>query len=307
MLKRQSISQTGFAAGALMNFASAWAFYLATVFVHASATQGRGDGVFFAFARYALGFGLFGVLYAGRFRAPARASVKFIALRAIFNVAAVFCFYRSVELGDPARANVLNMTYPLFVAMVAGPLLQEKLSAAVWALIGLSVCGILMTLHEPGEALFSLQAGNLWGLASAALAGVSVASLRGAALASDTTEILFWMFGIGALALSPALAPALQSAETIDWVALGAASALGVVGQWLLTLSYRSLDAAAGSVISTTRIPIALIMGWFWLGNPINPVTAVGAALITACNVLLAIKAKRGKSGAAPGQTSERL
>lgn len=307
MLKRQSISRTGFAAGALMNFASAWAFYLATVVVHGSAVAGRGEGVIFAFARYALGFGLFAILYAGRFRAPDRASVKFIALRAVFNVAAVYCFYRSVELGDPARANILNMTYPLFVAIVAGPLLKERLSLDVWALVGVSVCGILMTLYEPGEDLFSLQAANLWGLASAALAGVSVASLRGAALASDTTEILFWMFGIGVLALSPALAPALQTAPALDWVALGAASALGVAGQWLLTVSYRSLDAAAGSVISTTRIPIALIMGWLWLGAPIQLMTALGAALITACNVLLAIKAKRGNSGAAPGQTSERL
>ena len=75
------------------------------------------------------------------------------------------------------------------------------------------------------------------------------------------------------------------------------ASALcGMAGQWTLSVSYRTLDASSGSVISASRIPIALIVGAIALGEAFAWQPWLGAALILASNVLLALHSSHKSS-----------
>ncbi|MEQ9364078.1 MAG: DMT family transporter [Leptospirales bacterium] len=288
--------------GQLLNFASAWAFYLATVFLFLGSRTGDLPPGFYAFTRYVLGFAIFGAWYfLERERLPRRGdgAVRFLILRGVFNLLALVCFYQSVAGGAAGKANVLNMTYPAFVALLAGPMLGEAPDRRTVALIALAVTGMLLNIFDwkNGPALPSVA--DAWGIASGVAAGFAIVSLRGAARVASPIEILCWMFGLGAVALLPFNLP------EIAWLArrvgdgfnlpgevyyILASAGCGILGQWSLSVSYRYLDASSGSVISASRIPIALVAGVLFLGEALELWPWLGAALILMSNVLLATR-----------------
>ncbi len=299
-LYRQSISETGYLRGVLLNFGSAWAFYLATVFVHQGTSLKWTQPEVYAVLRYFLGFLIFGGLFmARRLRAgPAAGSpppMKFLIMRGVFNVTAVLCFYRAVALGAAGKANVLNMTYPAFVALFAGPLLREFPRPRTLLLLLISLVGIALNFHEPLTGSRGLDVADLWGIASGISAGLAIVSLRGAAREADPVLILTWMFGMGLIVLLP-----------LSWTGLTAifgplamyivpSALMGVLGQWLLTASYGRLPATTGSMISSSRIPIALVFGFLVLNESHSLFSWLGAGLIFVCNLLLAFQNSREK------------
>lgn len=326
-----AISESGRRKGRALNFASAWAFYFATVWLHLG-TSGTDPGLpasFYAFTRYVLGFAVFGTAFAmsawltrhaagdSRSNDPSGTrdssrlhARRFLIARGLFNLLALLCFYQSVAAGATGTANILNMTYPAFVAMLAGPLLGERPDRRTLQLVALAVGGVLLLIfvvpHQNsasdaaelrllgGFALRQPGAADFWGVASALAAGFAIVSLRGAARVAGPIEILCWMFGIGTLALLPVhlgdawhllCAPGDLPREV--WFVLGSAIC-GIIGQWTLSTSYRYLDAPTGSVISASRIPIALFMGTLFLGETLGLAAWVGAGLILLSNLLLA-------------------
>lgn len=277
----------------ILNFASAWAFYFATYFVHLGAEKGSAGPVFYAFVRYLLGFLIF--LSLGKiqglklsWRAP-----RFVLSRSIFNTVAVFCFYQAVALGSTGKANVLNMTYPAFVALFAGLILGEYPDKRTLIIVAISMIGILISLTEPVIEYGGFSFSDFWGLASAILAAFAVIALRGARKESDSSIILIWMFGFGTFALLPFSLGAIKSFPGPDVLYILSSAILGVLGQWFLTLSYKHIDATAGSVISSSRIPIAVLAGFFLLSEPFSIPVWSGALFIFLANLLLAFPKQR--------------
>lgn len=289
--------------GQLLNFGSAWAFYLATVFLHLGGEAGPSSSGFYAFTRYALGFAIFGAyFFLERKRLPPRGpdAVRFLILRGVFNLLALLCFYQSVAAGTTGKANVLNMTYPAFVALLAGPMLGERPDLRTVLLVSLAVAGMLFNIVDlsqaggPGVPIVS--SADAWGIASGVAAGFAIVSLRGAARVASPVEILCWMFGLGTLALLPFHLP--QLADFAGRLQAGrvppelpyilASAGCGILGQWSLSISYRYLDASSGSVISASRIPIALVAGVLFLGEGLALWPWLGAGLILLSNILLA-------------------
>lgn len=299
---RQSLYERQVLRGWLTNFASAWAFYFATYFLHLGQQLEPVPSQLYVGCRYLLGLLVFGSLFLRHSRRPSITwrRADYLILRGLYNLAALLCFYRSVEQGQTGRANVLNMTYPAFVAIFAGPMLGERVRARTFFLVALSVGGIVLNFYNPGTGP-GFSAGNFWGLLSGVTAGVAVVALRGAATRSSGTEILTWMFAMGSLLLIPInLRYIVDSGIPATAGYIFVSSGFGVIGQWWLTASYRHLDAATGSIVSTTRIPIAVLMGYLFLAEPFVALPWAGAAVILTCNVLLAFQVRAEKLGGGP-------
>ena len=298
--RRQLFSKRIDGLGLFLNLLSALAFYLATVFVHLGLPGSGVSPEFFASVRYCTGFVLFAAVLRLSRRKEIRGPMRFVLLRALFNVGAVVCFYRSVAGGETGQANVLNMTYPMFVAVLAPRLLGERVSMAVYALAALCGLGIIVHLIDrlPG---FALMGAESWGLLSGFLAAFAIVSLRGAARVARIERILAYMFGLGFLTLIPFTFRDWLNAGAAVWpMALGSAS-FGIAGQYLLTISYVRIDATTGSIISSARIPIAVAAGFLFLAEPFSLPGWVGAALIFASNLLLALLGNRTQDASGVG------
>ena len=81
---------------------------------------------FYLFVRFLLGWIIIScVLYRAR-RLPKIEDRGWVALRAIANLLSVFCFYQAVQETGLAEANILNMTYPVFIVVLSWLGLGER-------------------------------------------------------------------------------------------------------------------------------------------------------------------------------------
>lgn len=285
-----------------INFASACFFYFATFFVHYGISQNidRGlatpDASVYVFFRQALGL-LFVAPFFISLNIKKASSIKpniWIVARCFFNLSALFCFYVAVAQGGAGRANVLNMAYPILIIILAGPLLKEKISSYKVFLTILCFLGVilhLIDLTSIGKMGSYLLGGStvasFWALASAFLAALGIISLRGAAKKTSALTILFWLFLSGTFLTGFICYEQWSHLRAENWLPLLLSAFCGVSGQLCLTISYRNLDAVSGSIISTTRIPIALLIGSLFLAEHFLWNEYLGAVLIFLANILL--------------------
>ncbi|MCB1172258.1 MAG: DMT family transporter [Leptospiraceae bacterium] len=287
-----------FQLGILLNLASALSFYMATFFLKKGSLVDDTPSWIYAFARYLFGmlFMAAWLVWRGTFRVE-RKGRTFVLLRSIFNVLAVLAFYYSVELGHAGMANVLNMTYPIFVVLLAGPMLREWPSRWSLLITLIALSGVLLNFPWSAAGSQTDWLAILAGLFSGITAAIAVVSLRGAVQAIPVSTIMFWMFACGALTMAPvSLGPLLAVPARIQpWLLLSAL--MGLAGQWFLAVSYRYLEAPIGSIVSSSRILFALLFGVTLLHESYSGLAWGGALMIAAGNVLLALHSRQQKNG----------
>ena len=272
-------------------FFSAFCFYLSTVVIRWAQIEVSIAPAFFVFARLLLGFLVVLVMMVYRRQLPHPRSYHLLLGRTAFNCAAVYCFYMAVELTSVAEANILNMTYPVFVALTSWILLRNNQDPVALAMVAVAFAGIWLIL-APGKIDFQLT--SLWGLASGLTASSAMIYLNISRQHHDTNTILFFMFGLGALLIFIIFHRTFFWPNSREFYYLALCAVFGVGGQFLLTVGFRYVTAVDGSIISSMRILLAALLGPFAAGEPPLDTTGwVGALLLFGANALLAVRRGR--------------
>jgi drug/metabolite transporter (DMT)-like permease len=269
-------------------FLSAFCFYLSTVVIRWSQAEVSIAPSYFVFARFLLGFLVVCASMIYRRQRPRPRSYHLLLGRTLFNCIAVYCFYMAVELTTVAEANILNMTYPIFVALISWAILRRQHDPVALAMVAVAVAGIWLIL-APGKIDFKLV--NLWGLASGFTAALAMTYLNVSRQYHDTNTILFFMFGLGALVIFTIFHEDFFWPNSHGFYYLGLCAATGVAGQFLLTNGFRYVTAVDGSIISSMRILLAALLGPFVAGElPLKAMGWTGALLLFGANAVLAIR-----------------
>ena len=269
-------------------FASAFCFYLSTVVIRWSQAEVSIAPSYFVFTRFLLGSLVVCSIMAYRRQLPRPRSYHLLLGRTVFNCVAVYCFYMAVEFTSVAEANILNMTYPVFVALISWALLREQRDPVAMVTVAVAFAGIWLIL-APGK--IDLKTANLWGLASGLSASLSMTYLNVSRKYHDTNTVLFFMFGLGALLMFAVFRGDFFWPDSRQLYYLGLCSASGVAGQFLLTIGFRYVTAVDGSIISSMRILLAALLGPFVVGElPLNATGWVGALLLFGANAVLAVR-----------------
>ncbi|MCP4284205.1 MAG: DMT family transporter [Gammaproteobacteria bacterium] len=274
--------------GWLAVFCSAFCFYLATVVIRWAESHVVIETPYFVFARFFMGFCVVCItMLIGRKRFQPR-RYDLLLGRTVMNTVAVFCFYKAVEVGTLAEANILNMTYPLFVAMFAWFFIKDQRDAFVLLVVGVAFVGIWLIL-SPGE--IGIKSENIWGLCSGITASGAMIFLNLSRRYHDSQTILFFMFGLGSLLIFVLFSEAIFLPNGRELFFLFACSAVGVLGQYLLTYGFLFVTAVEGSIISSSRIFMAALFGPLLVGDPVLTISGwCGALLIFAANSVLAYR-----------------
>lgn len=276
-------------------FFSAFCFYFSTVMIRWAQSEVSIPPAYFVFARLVLGFLIVLAAMAYRRQLPRPRNYHLLLGRTVFNCAAVFCFYTAVELTSVAEANLLNMTYPVFVALTAWVVLRDKFDPAALVMVVMAFAGIWLIL-APGKLDF--KTANLWGLASGISASLALTYLNFSRRHHDTNTVLFFMFGLGSLVIFLLFHDRFFWPNHKELYYLGLCAATGVAGQYLLTIGFRFVSTVDGSIISSMRIFLAALLGPYVAGEmPLNAAGWLGAFLLFAANALLALR--RGREGSA--------
>lgn len=286
--------------GIVFILCSALLFYLATFFVRLASSEFAAPGSWYTAARFALGLPLFYVFFHRR-----RVAVQnriWLSLRAACNVLAVVFFLYAAHFGSVMNANVLNMTYPAFVALLSPIFIGEKNKVTAWLSVAAAITGA--ALITTGGSVLQFQKADILGLASGITAGVGVMSLRQIRKTDSTFNVLYYTFLLGTavtLLLVPAetlLTPDLNTSAAGPkfWLLLLASGVCGVLGQWVFTYGFAWVGAVEGSILSSSRILIALAFGLFYFNEAFTLSAGLGAVLVLASNIFLSFGRREQKS-----------
>jgi drug/metabolite transporter (DMT)-like permease len=207
-------------------------------------------------------------------------------LRAAFGMAALLLYVLAITRVDLGLANALNLSSPLFVALLSIPLLNERPGPVRWALVVVGFAGVWLIL-SPDLSDVNLYA--LGGLASGALSGVAyslVRSLRGSD--GPLTIVRWFSMWVAILVLPLAVAWGWTWPDAMGVAVLGAMGLLALAGQVLLTIGYRNAPAAAISPVMYLQVPLSLLIGVVGFGELPTPAALGGVALLLVSTVLLA-------------------
>ena len=278
--------------GYLAVFASAFCFYMSTVVIKWSAMAGLHISTsMFTLARFGFGFIVVCIIISlGSYKIRV-VRKRFLVGRALLNTLAVFCFFKGVAQTSVAQANILNMTFPLFIALFSWFFFKSQRDLGTVVIVLVAFVGIFLILM-PTDTHFSL--GALWGLASGVIAAFAIIVLNMARQDHDTLTILFFMFGLGGIVVFCLFFHEIQLPSTHELVYLFWCSAIAIAGQILLTQGFKYVTAIEGGIIASTRIFLAAILGPLLVMDPALSFAGwVGALLIFAGNVLLTVKKVR--------------
>ncbi len=281
--------------GCLAVFGSAFFFYFATVIIRWSKLAGLTiDPAMFALSRFFLGFIIVTFVMVILKKKIVIRKKRLLVGRALGNTIAVYCFFKGVDLTSVVQANILNMTYPLFIAVFSWIFLKEQRDFTSIVIVIIAFSGVLLILNP---ATISYNINSMWGLASGISAAVAILCLNLSRQVHDTYTILFFMFGIGGLVLLCLFSDKIAVPGTAELPYLFWCSAVAIAGQFLITIGFKYVTAIEGGIISSTRILLAALLGPILAMDPaLSYVGWTGAVLIFSGNVYLTLRKARKKS-----------
>ncbi len=257
-------------------------FALGTVLVKIITAETMITGVELAFLRFFTGFIIITsyVLFCRKSVKPAKAS--YVYLRGFFNALSVIFFFMGVEYSNVSKANLLNMTYPVFVMMLAPLINKERSEKSILLFLVIIMAGIYLIVI-PGNSVsgFSgINKGDIYALLSGITAGFGISFLREARKSNSIHVILFYLMGIGTVISGIFAAESFIVPSGIYIIYILIMAVISFLGQMLITTGYKYINAAPGSLVSSSRIVFAIVLGAAFFSDPVTFRIITGSLLI---------------------------
>jgi drug/metabolite transporter (DMT)-like permease len=235
-----------------------------------------------------------------------------LALGAIGFGFSFSCYAGAITLIGVSLATLLTCTHPIWTTLLAWrflgePIRRRRVVAIVLALIG---CALVVQVFDP-DAFHATLLGSALGLAAGVTYAVYSTLGKHLLQANRPIQVTLYTLAGGTLFLLPIQSAPLPTAlPTGAWTPL----VVFVLGQVLLAplafnLGLQRLEAGTASILSTWEVVVAVLIGVLVLHETMEPLQALGAALVGASIVLVQLPSWRGPArwyAARLGQTTER-
>ena len=197
---------------------------------------------------------------------------------------------RQLQLSETATISFLT---PVFVALLAGPVLGEKVGAERMIAIALGFLGVIIATR-PGTAAF--QPIVLVAVAGVVCNSAYVLATRKLAGADSAQTTLAWTQIAGLVFLTPIL-PWIwrQPQSAVDWLVMAAMGVFAATSHGMLIVAHRFAPAPILTPFTYTQLIWMIISGVAVFGDWPAASTLLGAALVVACGAYLALRERRGR------------
>lgn len=207
--------------------------------------------------------------------------------RALMLVGTTAFSMASFRIMPLAETTSIIFVTPLAVALLAGPLLGERLGAARWIAVAAGFGGMLL-VARPGGAVS--MAGILWALAAAACYTVYQIQTRMLSPSENTWTMLFYTALVGTATMSVGL-PLYWTGELPTLAQAGMIATLGLyggTGHFLLIRAFRHAPASTLSPFLYVQLVWATLLGIVFYDHVPDRVSIVGMTIIAASSIAMA-------------------
>jgi drug/metabolite transporter (DMT)-like permease len=218
----------------------------------------------------------------GRLLRARRPGLQLVRGIAMFGTTVIF-FY-SLSLLPIGTVSALSNSNPLFVLLLAGPLLRERVP---WQAIVGAVIGFAGVLAITGLNVATLDLRLLVPLGFAlvyALFSILSRSLHG----EDADVTVFWSAVVCVIAGTAGvlLVPAATSPDLGQWIGIALLGLLALGGHWLLVFAFRLAPASDLAPLGYLGVLWSFVVGATIFGDPIVATAVIGAVTIVAGGVI---------------------
>jgi drug/metabolite transporter (DMT)-like permease len=211
-------------------------------------------------------------------------------LRGLASIVTWGLYYVSFTLLDPATATVLSFTNVIVTALLAGPVLGERVDAWRWggAIAGLAGMAVML---RPGGNVDPLGAATAIG-AAIAWCGITLTS-RSLTRTDRTATIMAW---VGVMTFAAAAPFAVMAWVPLSWADLAILAAVGLVSPsivYLVTEALRAGEASAVAPFQYLRLVFVALVAWAVWGEAPDAWGWLGAAIILAGALVVTVAEAR--------------
>ena len=246
------------------------------------------DGWVGTLVRGAVGLVILALLYRGGRRLQWLPLIKdpVLLVRGVVGATTIAILYLTVDHLGAGRALILNLTYPLFAAVLAAVFLRERLS---WRGVICLVAGFggLVVFFSGSTQLGGFGAWDALALFGAFLAGVVVLLIRHLRHSFHPSTVYASQCLFSTLVAIPMCVGPAQQVTPLAWAFLAVAAALVAAGQLLLTHAFRVISVAKGSGIQMLLPPLTAAGGMLFFGESYSALETVGAVVTLGATWLL--------------------
>ncbi|MCO5382246.1 MAG: DMT family transporter [Methanosarcina barkeri] len=210
---------------------------------------------------------------------------KYLLLLGLLNAITGMCYFSSIRYSGISVAVLLLYTAPVYVSLLAPPILGERSNSKTLLPLLLAVAGVLL-ISRPGEVLISVdtdpyfQKGLIFGLLSGLSFGTTIIMIR--YLRHDYTGIAqtFWLTGISLLFMLPS---ALSTPLHVFLGDLNTLILFGFTVTFAAVIYLRGISgirAQTGSILALVEPVSGIFFDILVLKNPLYMSTLLGCSFI---------------------------
>ena len=209
---------------------------------------------------------------------------KKMFLRCLVGLIAMILYFSALSLIPIGQAVTLQYTAPLFVALLSGSLIREKVSTSVLISLVTAFIGIILIVSPD---LDSIDPNALLALGSGLFAGLAYIFVRDLRKTDSPSTVVFWF---AAFSVAGSVIQAAPELTNLTWEMLAALVGIGVGaggGQVGITMAYHQANAAWVSAFSYLTVIIATIYGIILFDEVLSTKIIIGGLLIIGSGVAL--------------------
>ena len=224
---------------------------------------------------------------------PSRDAWRLHIVRSALLLCSLVGYFFALTQLPLVQALTISYLAPIFVAVLAIPVLNERPAGSIWLALAAGLGGVLTSvLPELRASLSGKESTHLLGMASAAAAAVSFAGVMLLARRQSGTDSVWTILLVqSVLPLLLLAAPALwrwRPIQTSDIALILLAGGLGTLGLLCLTYAFTRLEASRVAPLEYTGLVWATALGYLLFGEVPTLTTVASALLIVGgCFLLL--------------------
>jgi len=205
-------------------------------------------------------------------------------VRSVFGIAGLVLSYIAIQGLPLAEANALSFTRPLFLVVLAGLLLREKVTPARMAAAVVGFIGVLMIVRPDGLSSSATLA-QMAALGAAILFALTILSVKAMARDHSPFTLMTYATLLGLVLIAPWAAVLWRWPSGQEALLLTALGAVSLLTQGCYIKGMQGGDASVMGLVDYTRIIFALAAGWLFFGDLPRLITLAGAGVIIGATV----------------------
>jgi drug/metabolite transporter (DMT)-like permease len=206
-------------------------------------------------------------------------------VRSFLLFVSTICNFIALQYLQLVETLSILFATPLLVALLAGPMLGERIGPRRLLAVGIGFIGVLVIARPGLGTMHPAALLTLMGTISYAFYGITTRMLASTDSSSTTT---FYSTVAGIAVMTPFL-PWIWTTppSPLTWALLMMTGAFAAVGHWFMVLAHARAPAAILSPFIYSQIVWMLALGYILFGDWPDPWTFVGAGIVIASGLYL--------------------